>query len=75
MTNDIDIHSIRTEADYEAALKAISALVDLDPAPGTPQGDELELLVILVERYEAEHFPIKEACGSRKRISARMRQR
>ncbi|MCA8404570.1 transcriptional regulator [Burkholderia cenocepacia] len=54
----MNIHPIRTEANYEAALKAVSALVDLDPAPGTPQGDELEILAILVERYEAEHFPM-----------------
>ena len=54
----MDIHPIRTEADYEAALKAVSALVDTDPAPGTPEGDELEILAILVEKYEAEHFPM-----------------
>ncbi|WP_175777352.1 type II toxin-antitoxin system HigA family antitoxin [Burkholderia anthina] len=54
----MDIHPIRTEADYNAALKAVSALVDLDPAPGTPEGDELEIMAILIERYEAEHFPL-----------------
>ena len=54
----MDIHPIRTEADYEATLGAVSALVDLDPAPGTPRGDKLEILAILVERYEAEHFPM-----------------
>ncbi|WP_175837046.1 helix-turn-helix domain-containing protein [Burkholderia anthina] len=54
----MDIHPIRTEADYNAALKAVSALVDLDPAPGTPEGDELEIMAILIERYEAEHFQL-----------------
>jgi HTH-type transcriptional regulator / antitoxin HigA len=54
----MDIHPIRTEADYEVALRAVSALVDLDPAPGAPQGDELEILAILVKRYEAGHFPM-----------------
>nr|WP_321831043.1 hypothetical protein [Burkholderia cenocepacia] len=52
----MDIHPIRTEADYEAALRAVSALVDQDPAPSTPEGDELEILAMLVERYESEHF-------------------
>lgn len=52
----MDIRPIRSEADYEAALRAVSALVDLDPAPGTPQGDELEIQTLLVEHYEAEHF-------------------
>lgn len=54
----MDIHPIRTEVDYNAALKAVSALVDLDPAPGTSEGDELEIMAILIERYEAEHFPL-----------------
>ncbi|WP_415750447.1 helix-turn-helix domain-containing protein [Burkholderia sp. BCC1993] len=54
----MDIHPIRTAADYKAALKAVSALVDLDPAPDTPEGDELEIMAILIERYEAEHFPL-----------------
>ncbi|GAB7537128.1 helix-turn-helix domain-containing protein [Burkholderia sp. 3C] len=54
----MDIQPIRTEADYEAALKVVSALVDADPAPGTPEGDQLEILAILVEKYEAEHFPM-----------------
>nr|WP_175799620.1 transcriptional regulator [Burkholderia anthina] len=54
----MDIHPIRTEADYNAALKTVSALVDQDPAPGTPEGDELEIVAILIERYEAEHFPL-----------------
>nr|WP_249181373.1 hypothetical protein [Burkholderia cenocepacia] len=54
----MDVHPIRTEAEYEAALGAVSALVNLDPAPSTPRGDKLEILAILVERYEAEHFPM-----------------
>ncbi|WP_236872802.1 hypothetical protein [Burkholderia sp. NRF60-BP8] len=51
----MDIQSIRTEDDYGVALKAVSELVDADPAPDTPAGDELERLSILIERYEAEH--------------------
>ena len=30
----------------------------LDAEPGTPEGDELELLVSFVEVYEEEHYPI-----------------
>src|SRR5690606_3858718 len=29
-----------------------------DATPGTPEGDELELLTLLVEKYEEEAFPI-----------------
>ena len=34
----MDIHPIRTEADYKAALKVISRLVEIDPEAGTPEG-------------------------------------
>ncbi|MCW5118622.1 hypothetical protein B7L17_011695 [Burkholderia cenocepacia] len=55
----MDIQSIRTEADYGVAPKAVSKLADADPAPGTPAGDELERLSILIERYETEQFAPK----------------
>ncbi|QWE98148.1 hypothetical protein [Cupriavidus sp. EM10] len=48
--------SINDEYDYKEALQAISVLVDADPAPGTPEGDRLEILVTVVGRYEVEHF-------------------
>ncbi|HDR9808252.1 TPA: hypothetical protein QDC55_000005 [Burkholderia cenocepacia] len=56
MTINANAHQIRTEAAYKVALRRVSTLVDLDPAPGTPQGDELESLVILVERYESAYI-------------------
>jgi antitoxin component HigA of HigAB toxin-antitoxin module len=34
----MDIRPIHTEADYQAALKAVPALMAADPDPGTPQG-------------------------------------
>jgi HTH-type transcriptional regulator/antitoxin HigA len=46
------------DADYQAALKELSALVDADPQPGTPDGDRLDRLATLVEAYEAGHIPI-----------------
>ncbi|AYH44306.1 transcriptional regulator [Azoarcus sp. DN11] len=54
----MDIHPIHTEADYKATLKEISALMELDPDVGTLQGDRLDILVTLVQAYEAKHFPI-----------------
>ena len=47
---------IKTEADYEAALKRMEELFDCQP--DTPEGDEFELLVKLVEIYEQEKYPI-----------------
>jgi HTH-type transcriptional regulator/antitoxin HigA len=54
----MDIRPIHTEADYKAALKAISALMDSDPELGTPDGDRLDILATLVQAYEARHLPI-----------------
>lgn len=51
-----NLEPIRTEEEYEAALARIHELFH---APvGTPDGDELESLVDLVEIYAAEHYPI-----------------
>ncbi len=47
---------IKTEAEYQAALAHLEAL--MDAIPGSPEEDELELFGLLVEKYEAEHFPI-----------------
>lgn len=55
----MDIRPIRTEADYKATLKEVSALIDLDPEVGTPDGDRLDILATLIQAYEAKHFPIE----------------
>lgn len=47
---------IKTKAEYEAALARIEKL--MDAAPNTSQGDELELLSLLVHDYENKKFPI-----------------
>jgi len=52
----MDIRPIKTEADYQAALKQIEAL--FDASPGSPQGDELEVLTTLVEAYEEQRYAI-----------------
>jgi antitoxin component HigA of HigAB toxin-antitoxin module len=48
----MDIRPIRTKADCKAALKEISALMDLDPGPGTPEGDRLDVLATLVQAVD-----------------------
>lgn len=52
----MDIKPIRTAHDYEEALAQIEAIFDAQP--GTSEGDLLEVLTILVEAYEEEHYPI-----------------
>lgn len=54
----MEIRPIRIEADYKAALKIISHLMENDPDIGTPDGDRLDVLVTLVQAYEAKNFPI-----------------
>lgn len=57
----MNIKPIHTRADHKAALKLVSRLVDLDPARGTPDGDLLEIMSVLIAAYEAKHFPIEPA--------------
>ena len=54
----MEVNAIRTEADYLAALEQVSALIDLDPAPETPEGERLDVMGTLVQAYEAKHYPI-----------------
>ncbi|MGB5171660.1 helix-turn-helix domain-containing protein [Eudoraea sp.] len=50
------IAPIRNEKDYQKALKRLELI--FDAKKGTEQGDELEILSILIDRYENENFPI-----------------
>ena len=53
----MDIRPIRTDEDHRAALAAIDACWG---APeGTEEGDKLEVLVALVELYEAKRWPVE----------------
>ena len=52
----MNIKPIKTETDYLAALEEIEKL--FDAAPDTPEGDQLEVLVTLVEAYEEKHYSI-----------------
>ena len=49
----MDIRPIHTDADYKAALRELSAYFNNEPAPGTPDGDRFEVLLTLVEAFEA----------------------
>lgn len=66
----MEIRPIHSDRDYVEALQLVSDLVDADPAPGTPDGDRFEILATLVERYEAEHFPLNLSCLQRARVVA-----
>ncbi|MFT4178172.1 MAG: transcriptional regulator [Thermomonas sp.] len=69
----MNIHPIRTKADHKRALRELSAYFNNEPEPGTEDGDRFEILVTLVEAYEAKHFPI-EAPDPIEAIRFRMEQ-
>jgi HTH-type transcriptional regulator/antitoxin HigA len=68
----MDIRPIRTEADYQAALRKIEGLMDAEA--GSPEGDRLDVLATLVSAYEANRFPI-ESPDPIEAIKFRMEQR
>jgi HTH-type transcriptional regulator/antitoxin HigA len=51
----INIRPIRTHDDYRATLREVSAYFDHEPDPDTPEGDRFEILLALVEAWEARH--------------------
>ena len=53
----MELRPIRTKRDYEAALKQAEAWWDA-PA-GSPKAARLDVLTLLIEDYEARHFPIE----------------
>jgi HTH-type transcriptional regulator/antitoxin HigA len=52
----MNVRPIRTKADYRTALKEVERLWEAEP--GSPDGDRVDVLVTLIEAYEAKHFPI-----------------
>ena len=67
----MNIKVIKTEEDYTQALKRFEVIFD---APlDSIEGDEAELLSILIEKYEDEHYPI-EAPDPIEAIKFRMEQ-
>ena len=53
---DMEIKAIKTEQDYDQALERLEIIfhAEID----TPEGDEAEILSILIEKYEDKHYPI-----------------
>jgi HTH-type transcriptional regulator/antitoxin HigA len=67
----MEIKVIKTESDYNEALKRLEVIFD---APvNSKEGDEAEILSILIERYEDVYYPI-EAPDPIEAIKFRMEQ-
>ena len=56
MSHAVYVRPIYTDADLDAALARLDEV--FHAAPGTPEGDEAEVLGRLVQAYEREHFPL-----------------
>lgn len=52
----MEIKPIKSEDDYDAALAEVEAL--WGAKADTPEGDKLDVLITLIEAYEAKHYPI-----------------
>ncbi len=52
----MNIKPIKTETDYKEALQVVENL--MDAKTDTPEGDSLDVLVTLIEAYEAKHHPV-----------------
>ena len=52
----MNIEPIKTDGDYRRTLAEIEGLMSAER--DTPEGDRLDVLVTLVEAWEAQHFPI-----------------
>lgn len=56
----MSIKPIHNEIDYDHALERVDELMELNPALGTSQSDELEILALLIEKYEEKVWAIDE---------------
>lgn len=52
----MDIKPIKTEQDYQEALREVDRLIDAES--NTPDGDKLDILVTLIEAYEEKNHPV-----------------
>ncbi len=52
----MEIASVKTRRDHKQALEEIEILMNANR--NTPEGDRLDVLVTLVETWEAKHYPL-----------------
>lgn len=53
------IRQLRNDDEYRAALREVSPLFDNEPEPGSEEAKAFEAMVLLIEAYEAEHYPVE----------------
>lgn len=55
----MNIKPIRSDEDLQSAFSRLEDIFQAEA--GTPEGDEMEILVALIEAYENKHYPIGPA--------------
>ncbi len=53
------IHPLRSEADYDRALREIERYFENEPKPGMSEADRFDLLALIIEDYERKRWPIE----------------
>lgn len=56
----VSIELLKTNAAYRRALVRLAYFFDHPPAPGTAEDAEFEILMLMVERYESEHYALPQ---------------
>lgn len=51
-------HLLRNEAEYDAAVAEVDALLERDPPAGSPEYERLRFLAVLIGTYDDEHYPM-----------------
>jgi HTH-type transcriptional regulator / antitoxin HigA len=54
----MELKPIRTKRDYDKALREVAPMFDKEPVPGSAAGNRFEILIMLIEAYEAKHYAI-----------------
>ena len=63
--HNYQIRAIRTNADYQTALKEVAPCFDNEPVMDSDAGAYFEAMITLIEAYEAKHYPITALLGLR----------
>ena len=53
----MEIKPIKTEKDYDKALERLELI--FDASPNSKEGDEAEIISLLIQNYENKHYPIE----------------
>ncbi|WP_233260961.1 type II toxin-antitoxin system HigA family antitoxin [Pedobacter sp. HMWF019] len=54
----MELQIIKTETDYQTLLEWVDNQFDLNIAPESKEGQKLQIALLLIKKYEDEHYPI-----------------